>query len=133
VIEYLHKFTELSRYAPYEVDNDEKKQDAFLCGLDPELRTLIGAGVYLDFNTMVNRVITTTKNKQDDTRDRKRKFEAKRAYPQEKTMKLQPPPSLDRRATTKSLIRLPLCHISHLLPLRRLMDPSSSSKQEVAK
>jgi hypothetical protein len=33
VTKYLHKFTELSRYAPYEVDNDEKKQDAFLCGL----------------------------------------------------------------------------------------------------
>jgi hypothetical protein len=63
VIEYMHKFTELSRYAPYEVDNDEKKQDAFLHGLDPELRTLIGARVYPDFNTMVNRVITTARNK----------------------------------------------------------------------
>jgi hypothetical protein len=81
VTEYLYKFTELSHYAPYEVDNDEKKQDAFLRGLDPKLRTLIGVGVYLDFNTMVNRAITTAKNKQDETRDRKRKFEAKRAYP----------------------------------------------------
>jgi hypothetical protein len=88
VTEYLHKFMELSCYAPYEVDNNEKKQDAFLHGLDPELRTLIGAGVYLEFNTMVNRAITTARNKQDETRDRKRKFEAKRAYPQEKTMKL---------------------------------------------
>jgi hypothetical protein len=79
----------LSRYAPYEVDNDEKKQDTFLRGLDPELRTLIGARVYPNFNTMVNRAITTAKNKQDETRDRKQKFEAKRAYPQEKTMKLQ--------------------------------------------
>jgi hypothetical protein len=88
VSEYLHKFTELSRYALYEVDNDEKKQDAFLHGLDPELRTFIGAGVYPDFNTMVNRAITTAKNKQDETWDRKRKFEAKRACPQKKTMKL---------------------------------------------
>jgi hypothetical protein len=79
----------LSRYAPYEVDNDEKMQDVFLRGLDPELRTLIGVGVYPDFNTMVNRAITTTRKKQDETRDRKRKFEAKRAYHQEKTMKLQ--------------------------------------------
>jgi hypothetical protein len=88
VTEYLHKFTELSRYAPYEVDNDEKMQDAFLRGLDPEVRTLIGAGVYPDFNTMVNRVITTTRNKENETQDRKRKFEAKRTYHQEKTMKL---------------------------------------------
>jgi hypothetical protein len=68
----------LSRYAPYEVDNDEKKQDVFFRNLDPELRTLIGTGVYPNFNTMVNRVFTITKNKQDETRDRKRKFE--RAY-----------------------------------------------------
>jgi hypothetical protein len=81
VAEYLHKFTELFRYAPYEVDNDEKKLDAFLRGLDPELRTLIGAGVYPNFNAVVNRVITTARNKQDETWGRKRKFEAKRAYP----------------------------------------------------
>jgi hypothetical protein len=81
VIEYLHKFTELSRFASYEVDNDAKNQDAFLRGLDLELRTLIGVGVYPDFSTMVNRAITTARNKQDEARDRKRKFEAKRAYP----------------------------------------------------
>jgi hypothetical protein len=45
------------------VDNDEKKHDAFLCGLNLELRTLIGDGVYPDFNTMVNRAITTARNK----------------------------------------------------------------------
>jgi hypothetical protein len=81
VTEYIHKFMELSRYALYEVDNDEKKQDAFLCGLDPELRTLIGARVYPDFNTMVSRAITTARSKQDKTWDRERKFEAKRTYP----------------------------------------------------
>jgi hypothetical protein len=80
VMEYLHKFTKLSRYAPYEVDTDEKKQDSFLRGLDPELRTLIGAGVYHNFNTMVNKAITTSKNKQDEMRDKKRKFEAKKTY-----------------------------------------------------
>jgi hypothetical protein len=61
-MEYLHKFTELSRNAPYEVDTDEKKQDSFLHGLDPKLWTLIGAGVYPDFNTMVNKAVTTAKN-----------------------------------------------------------------------
>jgi hypothetical protein len=42
-----------------------------------------------DFNTMVNRTITTTKNKHDEMRDKKRKFKAKKTYSQEKTMKLQ--------------------------------------------
>jgi hypothetical protein len=90
-MEYLHKFTELSCYAPYEVDTDEKKQDSFLRGLDPELSTLIGARVYPDFNTMVNKAITTAKNKHDEMRDRKRNFKAKKMYSQEKTMKLQQP------------------------------------------
>jgi hypothetical protein len=62
-MKYLHKFTEMSRYGSYEVDIDEMKQDSFLRGLDPELRTLIGAGVYPDFNTTVNKAITTAKNK----------------------------------------------------------------------
>jgi hypothetical protein len=107
VIEYLHKFTELSRYAPHEVDNDEKKQDAFLRGLDPELRTLIGAEVYPDFNTMVIRAITTVRNKHDETWERKRKFEAKRAYPQEKTMKLQQPTFSGQRSYSKVFYQAP--------------------------
>jgi hypothetical protein len=41
---------------------------------------MIGARVYLDFNTMVNKAITTTKNKQDEMRDKKRKFEATKMY-----------------------------------------------------
>jgi hypothetical protein len=80
VTEYLHKFTKLSLYALYEVDTNEKKQDSFLRGLDPDLRTVIGARNYPDFNTMVNKAITTTKNKQDEIRDKKRKFEAKKTY-----------------------------------------------------
>jgi hypothetical protein len=35
--EYNAKFTQLSRYAPSEVDTDEKKQDYFLNGLNDEL------------------------------------------------------------------------------------------------
>jgi hypothetical protein len=80
VMEYLLKFMELSHYAPYEVDTNEKKRDSFLHGLDPKLRTMIGVGVYPDFNTMVNKAITTTKNNQDEIKDKKRKFEAKKTY-----------------------------------------------------
>jgi hypothetical protein len=34
VKEYVTKFTQLSRYAPHEVNTDEKKYDYFLNGLD---------------------------------------------------------------------------------------------------
>jgi hypothetical protein len=37
VNEYVTKFTQLSRYAPNEVDTDEKKQDCFLNGLNDGL------------------------------------------------------------------------------------------------
>jgi hypothetical protein len=107
VTKYLNKFTELSLYAPYEVDNDKKKKDAFLHGLNPELTTLIGVGVYPDFNTMVNRAITTAKNKQDETQDRKKKFESKRAYSQEKTMKLQQPTFSGQRSYSKVSYQAP--------------------------
>jgi hypothetical protein len=32
--EYVTMFTQLSRYAPHEVDTDEKKQECFLNGLN---------------------------------------------------------------------------------------------------
>jgi hypothetical protein len=35
--EYITKFTQLSRYTPYEVDTDEKKQECFLNGLNDGL------------------------------------------------------------------------------------------------
>jgi hypothetical protein len=41
VEEYTYQFMELARYAPEEVDKDEKKQDMFKKGLSPELRTLL--------------------------------------------------------------------------------------------
>jgi hypothetical protein len=34
---YVTKFTQLSRYAPHEVDTDEKKQECFLNGLNDGL------------------------------------------------------------------------------------------------
>jgi hypothetical protein len=37
VNEYITKFTQLSRYAPHEVDTNEKKQECFLNGLNDGL------------------------------------------------------------------------------------------------
>jgi hypothetical protein len=128
VTEYLHKFTELSRYAPYEVDTDEKKQDSFLRGLDSELRTLIGAGIYPDFNTMVNRSITTMKNKQDEMRDKKRKFEAKKTYSQEKTMKLQQPAFSGQKSYNKVSYQAPT--VSYRPPTLPAKTQGSFQKQQ---
>jgi hypothetical protein len=37
VNEYVTEFTQLSHYAPHEVDTDEKKQECFLNGLNDGL------------------------------------------------------------------------------------------------
>jgi hypothetical protein len=37
VNEYVNKFTQLSHYAPHEVDTDEKKYECFLNGLNDGL------------------------------------------------------------------------------------------------
>ena len=84
VTEYLHKFTELSRYAPEDINDDEKKQEAFLGGLNPEIRTLVEVTTHSDFNAMINRAITTERNRKAELSERKRQFESKKPQQMEK-------------------------------------------------
>ena len=74
VEEYTHQFMELARYAPEEVNDDEKKQDMFKKGLNPELRTLLTPQIYPDFNTLMNKAILTERAKIEERKDNKRKF-----------------------------------------------------------
>jgi hypothetical protein len=57
VNEYVTKFTQLSRYAPNEVDTDEKKQDYFLNGLNDGLAYALEAWDFENFQWMVNKVL----------------------------------------------------------------------------
>jgi hypothetical protein len=56
VNEYLNRFTQMSRYAPDDVNIDEKKQDAFLNGLNNEIHFQLLNMDYEDFQRMVNKV-----------------------------------------------------------------------------
>jgi hypothetical protein len=49
VNEYVTKFTQLSRYAPNQVDTDEKKQDYFLNGLNDGLAYALEARYFENF------------------------------------------------------------------------------------
>jgi hypothetical protein len=49
VNEYITKFTQLSRYAPHEVDTDEKKQECFLNGLNDGLACALEAWDFENF------------------------------------------------------------------------------------
>jgi hypothetical protein len=53
--EYVTKLTQLSLYAPNEVDTDEKKQDCFWNGLNDGLAYALEAQDFENFQGMVNK------------------------------------------------------------------------------
>jgi hypothetical protein len=57
VSEYVTRFTQLSRYAPNNVDTDEKKQDYFLNGLNDGLAYALKARDFENFQGMVNNAL----------------------------------------------------------------------------
>jgi hypothetical protein len=57
VNKYVTKFTQLSRYAPHEVDIDEKKQECFLNGLNDRLAYALEAQDFENFHGMVNKAL----------------------------------------------------------------------------
>jgi hypothetical protein len=65
VNENLNKFTQMSRYASDEVNTDEKKQDAFLNGLNDKIQFQHLNNSYEDFQKMIdNAIIVENKNKE---------------------------------------------------------------------
>jgi hypothetical protein len=57
VNEYITKFTQLSRYAPHEVDTDEKKHEYFLNGLNDGLTYALEARDFENFQGIVNKAL----------------------------------------------------------------------------
>jgi hypothetical protein len=57
VNEYVTKFTQLSRYAPHEVNTNEKKQECLLNGLNDGLTYALEARDFENFQGMVNKAL----------------------------------------------------------------------------
>jgi hypothetical protein len=55
--EYVTQFTQLSRYAPHEVDTDEKKQNRFLNGLNDGHAYALEARAFENLQGMVNKAL----------------------------------------------------------------------------
>jgi hypothetical protein len=55
--EYATKFTQLSHYAPQEVNTDEKKQECLLNGLNDGLAYALEARDFENFHGMVNKAL----------------------------------------------------------------------------
>jgi hypothetical protein len=71
VNEYVTKFTQLSRYAPHEVDTDEKKQECFLNGLNDGLAYALEARDFENFQGMVNKALVLENHRGAMERNRK--------------------------------------------------------------
>jgi hypothetical protein len=71
VNEYVTKFTQLSRYAPSEVDIDEKKQDYFLNGLNNGVAYVLEARDFENFQGMVNKALVVQNHRGVVERKRK--------------------------------------------------------------
>jgi hypothetical protein len=74
VNEYLNQFTQLSRYGPDNVNTDEKKQDAFMNGLNDEIQFQLLNTDYKDFQRMVDKVTIVENKLKEMERNGKRKM-----------------------------------------------------------
>jgi hypothetical protein len=73
VNEYLKSFIQLSRYAPDNVNTDEKKQDMFLNGLNDDIQFQLLNTDYANFQHMVDKAIVIESKIKEMEKDGKRK------------------------------------------------------------
>jgi hypothetical protein len=71
VNEYVNKFTQLSHYAPHEVDTNEKKHECFLNGLNDGLANALEARDFEHFHGMVNKALVVENHRGVIERKRK--------------------------------------------------------------
>jgi hypothetical protein len=74
VTEYLDKFTTWGRYAPNDIDTDEKKRECFLNGLQEELQTYLVAVPYNDLEALVDATIMVEDKNKAARESRKRRM-----------------------------------------------------------
>jgi hypothetical protein len=72
VNKYVTKFTQLSCYAPHDIDTDEKKQECFLNGLNDRLAYALEARDFENFQGMVNKALVLENHR--DVMECKRKL-----------------------------------------------------------
>jgi hypothetical protein len=73
VNEYLNSFIQLSRYAPDDINTDEKKQDVFLNGLNDDIQFQLLNTDYADFQHVVDKAIVIENKIREMEKDGKRK------------------------------------------------------------
>uniref|UniRef100_J3KVD7 Reverse transcriptase domain-containing protein n=1 Tax=Oryza brachyantha TaxID=4533 RepID=J3KVD7_ORYBR len=94
VMEYLREFNHLARYAPDDVNTDDRKQNRFINGLSAEMQLELAAHSFLDFQDLVNRsvVVESKMNNLENERKRKRAAQISAAGGSQKPRGWQQPP-----------------------------------------
>jgi hypothetical protein len=88
VSEYMHKFTELARYAPDDVSTEAKKMARFLKGLRPELKTILASQDFLSFSHLSNKAIQVERAREEEKGHLKRKLQVLRAQQQDRHQRI---------------------------------------------
>jgi predicted PolB exonuclease-like 3'-5' exonuclease len=73
VSEYFNSFIQLSRYAPDDVNTDEKKHDVFLNGLNDDIQFQLLNTDYANFQHMVDKAVVIENKIKEMEKDGKRK------------------------------------------------------------
>jgi hypothetical protein len=73
VNEYLNAFIQLSRYAPDDINIDEKEQDIFSNGLNDDIQFQLLNTDYIDFQHMVDKAIAIENKIKEMEKDGERK------------------------------------------------------------
>jgi hypothetical protein len=76
----LNSFIQLSRYAPDDINTDEKKQDMFLNGLNDDIQFQLLNTDYADFQHMVDKAIVVENKIREMENDGKRKVPFSRPF-----------------------------------------------------
>ncbi|CAO2144440.1 unnamed protein product [Urochloa humidicola] len=90
VSEYWDRFIQLSRYAPEDVDSDEKKQDQFPEGLIGSLNYQLTPTTFPNFQSLVDKAIAM-EHKRNKLGDQKRKFSGSSQFSNNRPRFTQPP------------------------------------------
>ena len=91
VREYLAPWTQLSRYSPYDVGTDDRKQECFRQGLRQEPRHSVSNVDYESFQKMVDKTFVMEKELKSLEEDRKRSMMAQRNAPNVRPRLYSPP------------------------------------------
>jgi len=78
IAEYHDKFIQLSRYAPTEVEDDEKRQELFMEGLNDGLQYQLLSHTFASFQYLVDKALVI-ENKRRQMEDKKRNFQGQQS------------------------------------------------------